>query len=62
MKAYIATTGIIFALLTLAHIARSVELWHRLGSDPWYVIFIWVITLLSGALSIWAWRLFRLAS
>ena len=53
MRAYIATTGIVFGLVTLSHLARSVELWHRLSRDPWYVVGMCLLSLLSGGLSIW---------
>lgn len=52
MKAYIIVTGIIFALITVAHIWRAtVE--TRLASDPLFI----VLTLACIALSIWATRL-----
>lgn len=55
MKAYVATTGAVFGLLTLAHIWRVIEEGHALATDPWYVL----ITIASAALCIWAVRLFR---
>ena len=49
------TTGVIFALLVVAHIWRmAVESW-RLARQPEYI----VITLIAMALSIWALRLLR---
>src|SRR5436309_11666253 len=45
MRAYIATTGIVFGLVTLSHLARSVELWHRLSRDPWYVVGMCLLSL-----------------
>ncbi|HEX2643849.1 MAG TPA: hypothetical protein VHU81_12725 [Thermoanaerobaculia bacterium] len=52
MKAYVMTTGIVFGLLTLAHIARM--LWEdpHLATEPVYVL----ITVASAALCLWAWR------
>lgn len=55
MKAYVATTGAVFGLLTLAHIWRVIEEGRPLATDPWYVL----ITIASAALCIWAVRLFR---
>jgi hypothetical protein len=49
------TTGIIFGLITLAHVWRVFEEDTRLAADPWYVL----ITLVAAALCLWAWRLLR---
>ena len=54
MKAYVTTTGVVFGLLTLAHIWRVIEEGPHLARDPWYVL----ITAASAALSLWAWRVF----
>jgi hypothetical protein len=54
MRAYVITTGTIFGLLTLAHLWRWVEERHLL-TDPWHVS----VTLVAGALAIWAWRIAR---
>jgi hypothetical protein len=53
MRAYVRVTGVIFGLLTLAHIWRVVAESRRLAADPWFVL----ITLLSAALCGWALRL-----
>ena len=50
MKAYVTTTGTIFALVTLAHIWRMVEE-RQLAKTPWYI----AITAAAAALSVWAW-------
>ena len=55
MKAYVATTGAVFGLLTLAHIWRIIAEGHHLATDPWYV----AITIAAGALCVWALRLLR---
>ena len=49
MKAYIITTGLIFALITIAHLARMVTETHVL-TEPLYLL----LTILSAALAIWA--------
>jgi hypothetical protein len=54
MKAYLITTGILFGLLTLAHIWRVFEEGH-LARDPWYI----VITIIAAAMSLWAFGLLR---
>ena len=54
MKAYVATTGIIFVLLTVAHVVRVFQETH-LARDPWFVL----VTVLTFILAIWALRLYR---
>lgn len=58
MKAYVTTTGAVFGLLTLAHLWRVIYEEPHLATDPWYV----PITVASGALCLWAWRLLRLST
>jgi len=54
MKAYIITTGVIFALITIAHIVRMVVEPHVL-TEPVYLF----LTLLSAVIAIWAMTLLR---
>ena len=49
------TTGVIFALLVVAHVWRVFAESPSLARDPSYII----ITLLAGALSVWALSLLR---
>jgi hypothetical protein len=58
MKAYVMTTGILFGLLTAAHVWRVFEEGSRLARDPWYVL----VTLAAAVLCLWAWRLLRLST
>lgn len=53
MKAYLITTGIVFALLFMAHIWRVFAESRQLASQPDFL----AITLAAAALSAWAWRL-----
>ena len=55
MKAYIITTGVIFGLITVAHIMRFVMEGSRLATEPVFIL----LTLLSAALCVWAWQLLR---
>ncbi|PYS57075.1 MAG: hypothetical protein DMF76_23245 [Acidobacteria bacterium] len=55
MKAYVITTGVIFALLTLAHLLRIIMEWPHLAKDPFFLL----ITVAAGGLCLWAWRLLR---
>jgi hypothetical protein len=56
VKAYLATTGAVFGLVTLAHLWRIVDEWPRWATEPWYLL----LTLAAAVLAVWAWRLFRL--
>ena len=55
MKAYVITSGAIFGLVTLAHVARIILENHRLGFDPFFIL----LTLVAAALTVWAWRIWR---
>jgi hypothetical protein len=57
MKAYVMTSGTVFALLTLAHIWR-VFVEPHLAKEPWFVLF----TLIALTLSLWAGRLLKRSS
>ena len=37
MKAYLITTGTLFALLAVAHLLRTIVEWPGLGTDPWFL-------------------------
>ena len=52
MKAYVITSGSIFALITVAHLLRIVLENRHLATDPGYIL----LTLASAGLSLWAWR------
>jgi protein-S-isoprenylcysteine O-methyltransferase Ste14 len=55
MRAYLVTTGVLFGLITCAHLLRIVVEWPHLATDPGYLL----ITVAAAILCIWAWRLFR---
>ena len=57
MKTYVITTGVIFGLLTLAHLWRMTMERH-LASDPWYLL----ITVATAVLGFWAWRVARVTA
>ena len=57
MKAYIITSGAIFALITIAHIAHIAMETHVLR-EPFFLL----LTLLAAALSIWAFVVLRRVS
>jgi hypothetical protein len=53
MKAYVTTTGIVFGLLTLAHLLRIIDEGPGVLTNPWWVL----ATVLAAALCLWACRL-----
>jgi len=54
MRAFVATAGIVFALLVVAHLWRvAVE-----GSGVLTGLFV-AITVAAAALALWAWRVWR---
>ena len=55
MRLYVLTTGVIFALLAVAHVFRVIQESHHLASDPWFLI----ITVAAAALSVWAFAVAR---
>ena len=55
MRAYVITTGIIFALLTIAHIVRVATESARFLADPIFMLF----TILSAALAVWSFVMLR---
>jgi len=58
MKAYLITTGIIFGLITGAHILRAIAEGPQLAKDPFFIL----LTVLAASLCVWAWRLLRVLS
>jgi hypothetical protein len=55
MRAYVITTGIVFGLIVLGHIARAMAEGLGLVKDPFFIL----TTLAAVALSLWAWHVFR---
>lgn len=53
MKAYLITTGAVFGLITVAHIARVIAEGPHLLREPWWVL----LTLAAMAMCLWAVRL-----
>ena len=52
------TTGVLFGLITLAHVWRVFEEGRGLATDPSFIL----LTIAAAALSLWAWRLIRLST
>jgi len=55
MKAYVITSGVIFGLLTIAHVLRIIFENRQLATEP----FFFLITLACAALAVWAWLALR---
>ena len=55
MRAYLITTGVLFALVAVAHVWRVIAESSALATDPWFV----ALTALALAMSAWAFRLLR---
>ena len=62
MKAYLFTTGAIFALLAFLHLLRTIAEWSRLAADPWFILEGPGIGVIAAALCFWAWRLLRVSA
>lgn len=58
VRVYLLTTGILFGLLTLAHVWRVFAESATLARDPWYVL----ITTIAAAFCVWALALYRRTS
>jgi hypothetical protein len=55
VKAYIITTGVIFGLLVVAHVARIVAEGWRLATNPFFIF----MTVAPAGLCLWAVLLLR---
>ncbi|HET6702521.1 MAG TPA: hypothetical protein VFH14_11995 [Gemmatimonadaceae bacterium] len=55
MKAYVTTTGVIFALLTVVHVWRAIEEGPGLAAQPAFIL----ATVVSAAFAMWAVRVLR---
>ncbi|HLB81948.1 MAG TPA: hypothetical protein VJJ54_02570 [Gemmatimonadales bacterium] len=60
MKAYLVTTGALFALLALAHVWRIVAEWPLVTTDLPAMLEAG-IGIVAAGLCLWAWRLLRLS-
>ncbi len=55
MRTYVTITGVIFGLITVAHIWRIIAEGSRLATQPFFVL----MTVASTAFTLWAVRLLR---
>jgi hypothetical protein len=59
VKAYLITTGTIFALIGVLHLVRAIDEWSLLATHPWSFLSMAALGVVAAALSAWAWRLLR---
>lgn len=59
MRAYLATTAVIFGLLALAHVLRTIAESSRLTTDPGFLVEGPGIGLVAALLCAWAITLLR---
>jgi len=50
VKAYLITTGVVFAIVAILHMWEMIDRGHPTVEDPF-------VLLVTAGLSIWAWRL-----
>jgi hypothetical protein len=62
MKAYLFTTGALFAILAVAHLARTITESSRLTTDPGFILEGPGIGIIAAGIAVWAWRLLRAAA
>jgi hypothetical protein len=55
MRVYIITSGLVFGLVVLAHVARLLGEGVGVARNPFFT----VATVVAAAFVIWAWRLLR---
>jgi len=60
-RPYLIVTGGLFALIALAHVARTIDEWRRFKTDPWFALEGPGLAVVCGALAWWAWRLLRVS-
>ncbi len=61
MRAYFGTTGVVFTLVTLLHLARTPQVIREAQTEPWSTTIYTALTVLAAALAVWAWRMYRRA-
>lgn len=59
MKAYLLTSGTIFALVAAMHLGTIMFRWRMLASDPWFAAENGLLGALGLSLAVWGFRLAR---
>ena len=62
MRAYLASTCVIFGLIAVAHAVRAMTDGQLFSTDPVYYLSMVGLGVLAAVLSAWSWRLLRARS
>ena len=62
MKAYLMTTGLLFAAMAVVHVARAVDEWPHDHVGIRFLAMMAALTFLPGALAGWAFVVWRKVS
>jgi len=57
MKAYLAITGTLFALIAILHTVKAIAERDAFSTNPGEAYSMTALGLLAASLSVWAWRL-----
>jgi hypothetical protein len=59
-KPYAVVSGIVFALVALAHLIRAIQGWPVLIGDWQLAVWVsWLAVLIAGGLAVWAFSIAR---
>jgi hypothetical protein len=57
MRSYVRISGLLFALVALGHVVRTLRRWPLLiGGHPIPAVVSLVVAVLAGSMAFWAWR------
>ena len=57
MRSYVRLSGLLFALVALGHVVRTVRRWPLLiAGHPIPAVVSLVVAVLAGGMAFWAWR------
>lgn len=59
MKAYLITTGLLFAIMALLHVWRAIAEWPKSGLNAPFLMEMTLLVLVPAALAFWAWQVLR---
>jgi hypothetical protein len=62
MRPYLLTTGVLFGLLAVAHLLRTIAEWPSLATHPGFILEGPGIGVVAAAICVWAWRLLRVST
>jgi hypothetical protein len=57
MRSYVRVSGLVFALLALGHLLRTVRRWPLLiAGHPIPAVVSLLVVVVAGGMAVWAWR------